>query len=99
MCGFSGRPAISRAEARFNAGYSVSPTRTYSAPESRSAMIGVSPIWPDGLRNDISRAPRQTTTAADTEATTASACRRLGSTSIRTRQRVNASAVRRAKNW
>ncbi|BBU22846.1 hypothetical protein MYXE_26360 [Mycobacterium xenopi] len=44
LCGFSARPAISRAEAKFNAGYKVSPTRTYSAPESRSAMIGDSPI-------------------------------------------------------
>lgn len=51
-CGLSGRPVISRAEARFNAGYSLSPTRTYSAPESRSAMIGDSLIWPDGLMNE-----------------------------------------------
>ena len=27
-CGLSGRPAISRADARFNAGYNLSPTRT-----------------------------------------------------------------------
>ncbi len=43
-CGLSGRPVISRADAKFSAGYNLSPTRTYSAPESRSAMIGESPI-------------------------------------------------------
>ena len=38
----------------------------------RSAMIGDSLICPDGLMNDQSSAPRQITTAADTDATTAS---------------------------
>jgi hypothetical protein len=61
-------------------------------------MIGESFIWPDGLRNDQSSAPRQITDAADTDATTARDCRRPGSTSIRTDQRVSAIAVRRAKN-
>lgn len=62
-------------------------------------MIGDSFIWPEGLKNDHSSAPRQTTAAADTEATTASDWRLPGSTSIRTCQRVNAIAVRRARNW
>ncbi len=43
-CGLSGRPVISLAEARFSAGYNLSPTRTYSAPESLSAMMGDSLI-------------------------------------------------------
>ncbi len=68
----SGRPVISRADARFSAGYNLSPTRTYSAPESRSAMIGDSLICPDGLMNEYSSAPRQITRAAETDATTAS---------------------------
>ena len=97
-CGLSGRPVISRAEAKFNAGYNLSPTRTYSAPESRSAMIGDSLIWPAGLMNDHSSDPRQITSAADTDATTANICRRPGSISMRTRQRVKAIAVRRARN-
>ena len=67
----SGRPVIRRADARFSAGYSLPPTRTYSAPESRSAMIGDSLTWPDGLMNDHSSAPRQITTAAETDATKA----------------------------
>ncbi|CKT72263.1 Uncharacterised protein [Mycobacterium tuberculosis] len=48
--------------------------------------------------NDHNSAPRQITNAADTDATTANVCRRPGSISIRTRQRVNAIAVRRARN-
>lgn len=32
--GLAASPAINRAEDKFNAGYSFSPTRTYSAPES-----------------------------------------------------------------
>ena len=71
-CGLSGRPVISRADAKFSAGYNLSPTRTYSAPESRSAMIGDSLIWPAGLMNEYSSAPRQITSAAETDATTAS---------------------------
>src|SRR6185312_745807 len=70
-CGLSGRPVIRRGEARFSAGYNLSPTRTYSEPESRSAMIGESPTWPAGLMNEYSSAPRQITSAAETEATTA----------------------------
>src|ERR1700721_3193575 len=42
LCGLSARPAISRADAKFSAGYSLSPTLAYSAPESRSGMLGVS---------------------------------------------------------
>ncbi|BCR49001.1 Uncharacterised protein [Mycobacterium tuberculosis] len=61
-------------------------------------MIGDSFNWPDGLMNDHNSAPRQITNAADTDATTANVCRRPGSISIRTRQRVNAIAVRRARN-
>ena len=99
LCGLSAFPAISRADARFSAGYNLSPTRTYSAPESRSAMIGVSFSAPDGLMKEYNKAPRQITPAAETDATTASVCRRPGSISIRTRQRVNAIAVRRARNW
>src|SRR5580692_6128321 len=72
LCGLSARPAISRADARFSAGYILSPTLTYRAPESRSAMIGDSLSWPDGLMNEYSNAPRQHTRAADTDATTAS---------------------------
>jgi len=48
--------------------------------------------------NEYSSAPRQITTAADTDATMARVCRRPGSTSIRTRQRVSAIEVRRARN-
>ena len=62
-------------------------------------MIGESPTWPAGLRKEYSSAPRQITNAADTDATTASVCRRPGSTSMRTRHRVSAIAVRRARNW
>src|SRR6202020_3476196 len=71
-CGLSGRPVISRADARFSAGYSLSPTRTYSASESRSAMIGVSFSCPEGLMKEYSKAPRQITNAAEIDATTAS---------------------------
>ena len=98
-CGLSGRPVISRADARFSAGYNLSPTRTYSAPESRSAMMGDSLIWPDGLMKEYRSAPRQITNAAEIDATTANVCRRPGSISMRTRHRVSAIAVRRARNW
>jgi hypothetical protein len=62
-------------------------------------MIGVSFSCPEGLMKEYSKAPRQITKAAEIEATTASVWRRPGSISIRTRQRVNAIAVRRARNW
>ena len=59
--GLSARPAISRADDRFSAGYNVSPTRTYSAPVSWSAMIFDVPADPAGLMNDQNSAPRQNT--------------------------------------
>ena len=48
--------------------------------------------------NEYSRAPRQITSAAETDATTANVCRRPGSISMRTRHRVSAIAVLRARN-
>src|ERR1700742_2520321 len=97
--GLSGDPAMSRAEARFKAGYRVSPTRTYNAPVDWSAMMVDSPTEPAGRRNDQNSAPKQITAVSVIDARIAIDCRRPGSDSIRTRRSVRPSAARRELNW
>ena len=49
--GFAALPAIKRADAKFKTGCNVSPTRTYSAPDSRDMTIAASPTAVFGRRN------------------------------------------------
>lgn len=96
--GLSAWPAISRALARFSAGYSVWPTRTYSAPVFWSAMMDACPAEPAGRRKLQNRAPRQMTAVKVSEPAIAIDSRRPGSVSMRTRRRVRPRSARRAMN-
>src|SRR5271165_3698467 len=81
--GFDGSPTINRADDKFNAGYSLSPTRTYKAPEFGSAKIRDVPADPAGRTNDQNSAPRHNTAVNVTPATNAIDWRRPGSVSMR----------------
>ena len=56
--GSSATPVINRAEARFSAGWMVSPMRTYSAPDSRAMTIAASPDVASWLQEREYRARR-----------------------------------------
>src|ERR1700761_1944575 len=71
VVGFTGRPAISRADVRFSTGCSSSPTFTYNAAVDRSANTGLLAADPFGRISENTKQPTSAVISISTPISTA----------------------------